>query len=360
MENSNNDIPTEEPAREDTGTSVTTTTDSAPPSPPLGAPRSDDTRVDAASQSPPRKPKNNLARTLLVTLLLLVLGAACGVVLYKLYFEPKTTTTSNSSTASTSSSTVTTRLTAATLVDTLKTRMKATEVPTTTDNSVSIATTTDGKFGAFDVSYAQPTGYTFYTLPQTMVGFTVASNDQSVIFTDVTTARAYLADQGLFSGTATFDDTNSVISSSEFVNNDVRCTLAQTSYSYTAGAHQVQLGCADVSSYKANAELIQPLYKAYLAAHPEAAVTGLLFGRPTIKSSTVSGYQHASLSTGNIFSPVGGSIVALYRTPDNTWHYFANRQDEALCSEYTTTDLKKAFAGESCAMMDGTESKVTQ
>ena len=358
MENPTNETPVEEPAREDTGFSVTTATDLTP-TPSNEAKRSDEPTT-IASLPPQQKPKKNIARATLIALVLLLLGAASGVVLYKLYFEPKTTASSNSSvTSQTTTSTTTTSLSAASLINALKTRMKASEVPTTTVSGGTITVTTDGKFGAFSVTYAQPSGYNFYTMPQTMAGFTVASKDSDVTSSDAMTVRAYLTEQGLSAGSVTMDDENEIISSSDFVNNDVRCKVEETSYGYTAGAYQVQVGCADVSSYNANAAILQPLYKAYVAAHPDLAQAGLFLGRADVKSSTVTGYQHVTVSSGNVFSPVGGSAALFYRTPDGTWHYFANTQDEIMCAQYTSADLKNAFAGVTCALSDGTESKVS-
>ncbi|MEO5949485.1 MAG: hypothetical protein ABIP74_03705 [Candidatus Saccharimonas sp.] len=364
MDNSNNEVPATEVEREDTGSSVTT----APGITPAPNPTVTDQKIAASVTGVPHKawpqPKSNrhILRKILVPLGLLIVGAIAGVILYKLYLEPSispvsTSTTSNSSTATPAT---TNQATAASLIGVIKSKMKAAEVATTNDSGSSTAMTKDANFAAFSVPYAQPTGYDFFTVPKTMSGFTVATSDYTIASVDVATARQYLVDQHFVAGSAMFDDANSISSSSEFTSDTVRCQISETSYGYKAGKYQVQVGCADISSYEETAEIIQPLYQAYVAAHAEIKIAGLMFANPIIKASAVSGYQHATVSTGNIFAPVGGSATLLYQTPDAKWHYFLNAQDAPGCSDYATTDLKKAYAGESCVMTNGQESKVTQ
>jgi hypothetical protein len=64
-------------------------------------------------------------------------------------------------------------------------------------------------------------------------------------------------------------------------------------------------------------------------------------------------YQHVAIS---------GAVVGLlfYRTnPDSEWIYFTATQDAPLCSAFNTTDIKRAFQGETCLTDDYTSSKVT-
>ena len=300
--------------------------------------------------------QRHTGKVILSALVWAVLGAALALGIYKFYVE-KPAVNSPAQAQDAGSIDTSVKTDAASLISNLKSRVKAKEVETTSENSFTMATTKDG-MGAWSVTYAQPKGYEFYTLPETMAGFTVATNDTALAASDVASVRSYLASQGLSAGLVTFDMANKVMSSSEFINEDVRCLVALTEYAYKSGSEQVQVGCADSTSYTKNAEAVSPLYKAYLTAHPEIKVAGLFFARPTIKSSTVNGYQNASLTTGNIFSPYGGSVAHLYKTPDNTWHYFQNSQDELMCSSYNTSDLKNAFAGTGCALENGNESTV--
>jgi len=359
MDNPNSEQPIEEVAREDTGplvrpAPVTDPTFVAAETPPVVA------EPAHATEWARPKPKNNLARTVLIALILLSLGAASGIVIYKAYFEKATTTTTTNAQTNTStvSGTTTKTASATDVIAILKTKVKAPEVPTTVNTSISSALTQEGNFAGWSVPRLQPSGYSFYTVPTQMTGFTLASNSEDIVQTDMLTIRTYLNELGLVSTEASFDATNEIQGSSEFTSASLRCVVAETSYSYKQGAHQAQLGCADTSSYIDNAKTLLPLFKVYIASNPNQNTVGVLFNSATITSSPVAGYKRASVSTGNIFWPVGGGVAWFYMTPDSSWHYFGTTQDQGLCSDYKTAEQKNAFSGVACALENGSQSTV--
>lgn len=318
-----------------------------------------DARVD--------KESHKALRPLLIAALLTTLSVASALAVYKYYFEtPPTNNYTQTVSVPIETSASTQSLDATSLVGALMLRVNGTIVPTVTDESASITTTKEGGYAAFSVTPTQPSGYDFYTMPKTMVGLTVATNDQSIAYDDLSAVRRYLVEQHFIAESVSHDDVSSIISESNFFGTKVHCHVAETMYNaetvynYPGGKHQVQVGCADTSSYRASAEIIQPLYQAYVEAKPDMKIGGLLFGVPVIKSSSVSGYKRAQLSTGNVFTRTEGTVVLLYRTPDSKWHYFMNGQTLPGCNVYNTVDLKRAYAGEPCSLTSGQAATVTQ
>lgn len=71
-----------------------------------------------------------------------------------------------------------------------------------------------------------------------------------------------------------------------------------------------------------------------------------------IKNSAVSPYQTIEAT---VVIDLGGSYTSnmalFYRTsPDAEWQYFTNTTGVLSCSDYSTDDLKKAYAGETCTV----------
>lgn len=307
-----------------------------------------------------RSSKKSPLKGVLLTLFGVIVGAAAAIVVYKMYFEKPTTSTTTSQNSSVSSTTTTTTqsMSAEALVNAMKVKMESTEVPTTTDGALLMAQTKDGKFGAWQVAFAKPSGYDFYTVPESMFGFTVATNDENLSAKDINYVRTYLDGQGLTSTSALYDGANDIQGQSEFSNSTVKCIVSQTLFKYSQGSNQVQVGCADISSYAANAKIAQPLYKAYITANPDQKGPGTLFERASILDGKTTGYKRATVSYGDIFAPVGGGAALFYATPDGSWHFLAGTQEELACTQYTTSDAKKAYAGEACALANGDQSKV--
>lgn len=61
-----------------------------------------------------------------------------------------------------------------------------------------------------------------------------------------------------------------------------------------------------------------------------------------IENSPVTPYQTLTAST------LGAALIYYRTSPTSDWVFFRGAQDIASCSEYDTTDLKNAFAGDAC------------
>lgn len=147
-----------------------------------------------------------------------------------------------------------------------------------------------------------------------------------------------------------YHETTTLASSTEYQSDSVICTVS------LADTMPVSVACANKDDYTKVSSDLQPFVTAYRASNPSDNSESV-YSEPNIKSSSVSGYQNATVSISSRQS-VGGAALLFYRKGTNDWQFFKATQDEIGCSEYSTADLKAAFAGTSCASSNGTESTV--
>lgn len=313
-------------------------------------------RTSSALAKEKTKRRSRPGLVLLACLLMAVAGAIAALAIYKAFFEPtnkpQATTAQPVSVPANPASSVT----ATKLVDTAKGSLKGTLVKTTIDsNGLAVA---DNNMGAYTVPMYRPDGYEFYTTPQTYTGVTAASATEETAAADLSSIRAVLASNKL-QAIPNFSDEATIKSQANYIGASVVCADALTTEAMSAGKFQAQLGCADVASYTETAKAAKPLYDVLKSAKPDVTTTGFFMQRTQITPSKTADYTLAATTTGSIYSPVGSSVAHFYKTPDGVWHYFANSQNEMLCSEYNTTDLKKAYFGQTCGMTNGKQATVT-
>lgn len=205
-----------------------------------------------------------------------------------------------------------------------------------------------------------PAPYNFYAAGISKQGLYVTSKK----ITDVTQATAitkllhnyFITDQKATAETLIGDSTAMSISTTVTATNYYRFTTA----SYTCGLQEsnttsqggaidgatIAVTCSTYTTYQANAEVQKPFYAAYTSS--QDATPDTMLGLPTTKPSTTAGYMTAQLPLSNDSNMVGSAIGLFYQTPDKTWHFFTGTQQALSCTSYNTTDLKKAYAGETC------------
>ncbi|QQS18377.1 hypothetical protein IPL68_07315 [Candidatus Saccharibacteria bacterium] len=117
--------------------------------------------------------------------------------------------------------------------------------------------------------------------------------------------------------------------------------------------------CALKSSYLATAQLQQPFYDTYRAANKgsQYLTDDSRLGYPTVKDSRTSGYKVAEAAIYSEASP-GGAMGLFYQTPDGTWNFFKGTQQSLMCKDFSSPDLKKAYAGDQCFSENGSASTV--
>lgn len=118
-------------------------------------------------------------------------------------------------------------------------------------------------------------------------------------------------------------------------------------------ASVVNVACADMSWYAAEAKKLLPFAEAYkekMGDWPGFIGAGDLDVKAI--DSAVSPYQTASLFGAN-------SYMLFYRVnPTSRWQLFAAGQSGISCDKYNTPDLKNAYKGEKCYLNNGQPSKV--
>jgi hypothetical protein len=127
--------------------------------------------------------------------------------------------------------------------------------------------------------------------------------------------------------------------------------------------------CADFSEYESMAKEMQPFVTLIPASN---WWPGLLFNLNAVENSSISGYQHVTLSSASNaegYFNVSGYDHLFYRfnpasnQPDwgwENWQYFDRTASEFLCSKFNTVDLQKAFADSSCQNENGEFVKVSE
>lgn len=304
------------------------------------------------------KPVKRGVRLLWVIVIALFVAAIAGtgaVFVYKTWFEQSST----SKTAQTTTpAPVSTDSNAKTLIDGLSPQLKNTKVAVSpVENGVG-ATVAGTKVSVSSAPRHQPKGYDFFTVPETYASVTIAAKSHDSIVDDVMTAQKYFLTKKM-----TLDMTNIYedgLVSAHFHNDTAICEMNESTTPLPQGENQLVASCADYTSYAANAETLQPLYRAMTDSkleHPTYG-QGVLF-TGSITDSKTNGYRIASVGTSNVYAAVGGSVALFYQTPDGAWHYLFNTQSGAQCSELNkTSDTKKAFAGVACTTPDGEISNV--
>lgn len=300
--------------------------------------------------------KHQTSRPLLIVLLCVivaVLAGAAGILGYRQLYTEKPTAVKPVAAAAPVKQPA--AADAATLVSGLKPELKSTAVATEVNDGGDNVVVTGTDFGVAGAPLQQPSGSDFFTGPATFSHITVASNGNA-ISDDVRTAEAYFMGQHMLLDAVNYAGSQSGVSA-QFHNATTICALAQTAEPWPQGSNQLTANCADLTSYQAEASALAPVFAVYASAQPDTKVAGVYF-QGQMSASATKGYHYASINTGNVFAPAGGSIALLYQTPDGSWHYFKNTQSTLACSEFTAGDITKAFAGLQCATDTSQTSKV--
>lgn len=139
-----------------------------------------------------------------------------------------------------------------------------------------------------------------------------------------------------------------------YESNEMVCSIWQADVSSisTPGTNLVSVGCADKANYSLAANDIEPYYDSYIKSSGNHE--NLFFGPPNSADGT-DGYMRTDIYQEDSGTDANGkSFVGLYyKTPgSNAWTYFgqhgAKSNQLASCSDFNTTELKKAFAGYDC------------
>lgn len=301
-----------------------------------------DTR-EATQPSPPPAPtptERALARektrrrsrpvlVVLLSLLLVALGAAAALFIYDMYQSDEPASTNQPAQAT---------------ENTTKTKLTAKEVMA--------AIAKDGYENSDDEFLVQPikvAGYNFFTLAEAseVRSKKVAYNESSIEAANI--AKELKNRDFTEKIVQTGNDESMYVAN--YAHTDVVCRVTTTkTYNNPTGDHQIVIGCEDMAAINTLAQE----HKTYYDAMPDDTRNIPNMGiarKPVIKDSKTEGYRTTTLTIGSIVdgeAGMGSAAYLFYQTPDEKWHFFTATQQVIGCDRYNTTDLKKAYLGDSC------------
>jgi len=291
------------------------------------------------------KKKRHIVRNIIVTLLVLAFLAAASYVGWLLVkpLEPAKTDTSQINTTAA-------KLTAEKLIADIKPGILGEVKETAKDGGGSIAQT-------FNAPLFRPDGFEFSVRASTDSGF-ASYGTKVTIAGDLLAIGTALKAHGL---TATILDPGSDTSTYQatYQSADITCALSDQKPYVSTQQYITTIGCADKTSYVENAKTLQPYYAVYKADSGDTN-TDIAMSSLSTKDSKTAGYTTTTISIGGAsYDSVGGFAGLFYTTPDKIIHYFRGTQNILACEVYDTTDLKKAYLGESCSKVNDETAVVT-
>jgi len=149
-----------------------------------------------------------------------------------------------------------------------------------------------------------------------------------------------------------YNKTTELASGVEYQSDAVICTVSGTD------SIPIYVTCANKNAYAKVSGDIKPFVTAYHASNSNTTSEDI-FSAPTIKSSSVDGYQTATVGVSSRQS-VGSAAALFYRKGTDIWKFFKTTQAVASCSEYNTDDLKAAFADQPCVSDSKTNTTVKE
>ena len=310
--------------------------------------------AETASKSTPAFTKKARSQSrpvfvLILAIFMAALGAFVGIVVYKAYFERPAT----EAPVVAPQTPKPTPITAKTLIDKIKSNVKAEQVEI--GERAGASTLTKDKLVAYSVPIYKPSGYTFSTIPAEMFGVSTSSSTQSLVEADVAFAKQHLESKGLKADKTTTDTQNNIVQETVYSNDNIQCIVRLSHHSTGYRSH---IGCADASSYVNTAKQLKPLHEAYLTSAQNPIHDGLSMGSAIIENSSVAGYKRAEVSMGSVNSKTGGFKGLFYQGSDEKWHWLIGTQSIPTCTSYPEGDARKAFAGQPCTDTNGNQIKV--
>lgn len=306
---------------------------------------------DPSFRLPIQEPRNGLKKFFVVVLVILFILGLGGGAAYFYYSATKKTEVKQAATTSPQPvpSKTPKAIGAQELVGDIKNAMKSTpvEVVTTKKQDDNLGTIADGTV-VYSIPAYQLADYQYSTYPAVGYGIAVSTpeDDKTGVDADYDTAISLMKDQGMTAKEKTTvdgEDRRSAL----YANSTMVCSI-DTEYKLR-GYNYTGIACADMTSYQEGAKNAEPFFKAL--NYTESALKdieknglSLIIGTPKIDSG-VNGYKHASA---NVLTGSGASAL-FYQTPGQEWKYFMSTQGALSCTEYDTSELKKAFAGTECS-----------
>jgi len=313
-----------------------------PPVPQTPQPQFDPPVATPPSNLPKKSHKKRNIIIAVAVLLLLTAGTIAAIMLFS---APKKDTAKKSTTDTTKPLDD-----AQGIVTKINTAITDTSKDTYQNPQVSFTSPTSAQ-PAISPSY-QVKGTDYYVVTNQAYGL----NIQKTVDTNSETGVDTVFTQGIMDQvTATlvgnkYSKTTELASGVEYQSDAVICTVSGTE------SIPMYVTCANKNAYAKVSSDVKPLVTAYRASHSDSSSEDI-FSAPTIKSSSVDGYQTASVGVASR-QGIGSAAALFYRKGTDEWKFFNFAQAELNCSDYNTADLKAAFADQPCISDSKTDTTV--
>jgi len=313
-----------------------------PPVPQTPQPQFDPPMATPPSNLPKKSHKKRNIIIAVAVLLLLTAGTIAAIMLFS---APKKDTAKKSTTDTTKPLDD-----AQGIVTKINTAITDTSKDTYQNPQVSFTSPTSAQ-PAISPSY-QVKGTDYYVVTNQAYGL----NIQKTVDTNSETGVDTVFTQGIMDQvTATlvgnkYSKTTELASGVEYQSDAVICTVSGTE------SIPMYVTCANKNAYAKVSSDVKPLVTAYRASHSDSSSEDI-FSAPTIKSSSVDGYQTASVGVASR-QGIGSAAALFYRKGTDEWKFFNFAQAELNCSDYNTADLKAAFADQPCISDSKTDTTV--
>jgi len=314
---------------------------------PPPVPQTPQPQFDPPVATPPSNlpKKSHKKRNIIIAVVVLLLLAAGTIAAIMLFSAPKKDTAKKSTTDTTKPLDD-----AQGIVTKINTAITDTSKDTYQNPQVSFTSPTSAQ-PAISPSY-QVKGTDYYVVTNQAYGL----NIQKTVDTNSETGVDTVFTQGIMDQvTATlvgnkYSKTTELASGVEYQSDAVICTVSGTE------SIPMYVTCANKNAYAKVSGDVKPLVTAYRASHSDSSSEDI-FSAPTIKSSSVDGYQTASVGVASR-QGIGSAAALFYRKGTDEWKFFNFAQAELNCSDYNTADLKAAFADQPCISDSKTDTTV--
>lgn len=314
---------------------------------PPPVPQTPQPQFDPPMATPPSNlpKKSHKKRNIIIAVVVLLLLAAGTIAAIMLFSAPKKDTAKKSTTDTTKPLDD-----AQGIVTKINTAITDTSKDTYQNPQVSFTSPTSAQ-PAISPSY-QVKGTDYYVVTNQAYGL----NIQKTVDTNSETGVDTVFTQGIMDQvTATlvgnkYSKTTELASGVEYQSDAVICTVSGTE------SIPMYVTCANKNAYAKVSGDVKPLVTAYRASHSDSSSEDI-FSAPTIKSSSVDGYQTASVGVASR-QGIGSAAALFYRKGTDEWKFFNFAQAELNCSDYNTADLKAAFADQPCISDSKTDTTV--
>jgi len=314
---------------------------------PPPVPQTPQPQFDPPVATPPSNlpKKSHKKRNIIIAVVVLLLLAAGTIAAIMLFSAPKKDTAKKSTTDTTKPLDD-----AQGIVTKINTAITDTSKDTYQNPQVSFTSPTSAQ-PAISPSY-QVKGTDYYVVTNQAYGL----NIQKTVDTNSETGVDTVFTQGIMDQvTATlvgnkYSKTTELASGVEYQSDAVICTVSGTE------SIPMYVTCANKNAYAKVSSDVKPLVTAYRASHSDSSSEDI-FSAPTIKSSSVDGYQTASVGVASR-QGIGSAAALFYRKGTDEWKFFNFAQAELNCSDYNTADLKAAFADQPCISDSKTDTTV--